>query len=61
MNEYQGLVESAIKNSISLSDYFGDVNGTYMILEKRISNDDVLENGPSATNQLYTITLKVQA
>ena len=58
VNEYQGLVESAIKNSISLSDYFGDVNGTYMILEKRISNDDVLENGPSATNQLYTITFE---
>lgn len=58
VNEYQGMVESAIKNSISLSDYFGDVNGTYMILEKRVLNDDVLENGQSATNQLYTITFE---
>lgn len=58
VNEYQGMVESAIKNSISLSDYFGDVNGTYMILEKRVSNDEVLENGQSATNQLYTITFE---
>lgn len=58
VNEYQGMVESAIKSSISLSDYFGDVNGTYMILEKRVLNDDVLENGQSATNQLYTITFE---
>lgn len=58
VNEYQGMVENAIKSSISLSDYFGDVNGTYMILEKRVLNDDVLENGQSATNQLYTITFE---
>ena len=58
VNEYQGMVESTIKNSISLSEYFSDANSTYMILEKRVLNDDVLENGQSATNQLYTITFE---
>lgn len=55
VNEYQGMVENAIKSSISLSDYFGDANGTYMILEKRVMNDDVLANGLTAQNQIYTI------
>lgn len=29
VNQYQGMVESAIKNSISLSNYFGDVNNVF--------------------------------
>lgn len=58
VNEYQGMVETAIKSSISLEDYFGDANGTYMLLEKQVMNDDVLENGKTATNQLYMITFQ---
>ena len=56
VNKYQGMVKAIINSSISLSDYFGD--GPSMVLEKRIMNDDVLENGLSATNQLYTITFQ---
>lgn len=56
VNSYQGMVESAIKSSISLSDYFGgDVNGVYMYLYKVVDNDDVLMNGANATNQHYII------
>ena len=55
VNQYQGMVESAIKNSISLSNYFGDVNNVYMVLELRVMNDDVLANGLTAYNQIYTI------
>lgn len=56
VNSYQGMVESAIKSSISLSDYFGgDVNGVYMYLHKVVDNDDVLMNGANATNQHYII------
>ena len=55
VNQYQGMVESAIKNSISLSSYFGDVNNVYMVLELRVMNDDVLANGLTAYNQIYTI------
>lgn len=55
VNQYQGMVESAIKNSISLSSYFGDVNNVYMVLELRVMNDDVLANGLTASNQIYTI------
>lgn len=56
VNSYQGMVESAIKSSISLSDYFGgDVNGVYMHLYKVVDNDDVLMNGANATNQHYII------
>ncbi|MFR7442022.1 MAG: hypothetical protein ACLUUG_12745 [Lachnospiraceae bacterium] len=54
-NQYQGMVESAIKNSISLSDYFGDVNNVSMVLELQVMNDDVLANGLTAYNQIYTI------
>lgn len=36
VNKYQGMVESAIKSSISLSDYFGgDVNEVYMYLYRQ--------------------------
>lgn len=55
VNQYQGMVESAIKNSISLSNYFGDVNNVYMVLELRVMNDDVLANGLTAYNQVYSI------
>lgn len=56
VNPYQGMVESAINNAISLSNYFGgDVDGLYMKLDLRVMNDDVLENGLTAQNQLYTI------
>lgn len=55
VNQYQGMVESAIKNSISLSDYFGDVNNVSMVLELQVMNDDVLANGLTAYNQIYTI------
>lgn len=55
VNQYQGMVESAIKNSISLSSYFGDVNNVYMVLELQVMNDDVLANGLTAYNQIYTI------
>lgn len=56
VSKYQGMVESAIKSSISLSDYFGgDVNGVYMYLYKVVDNDDVLMNGANATNQHYII------
>lgn len=58
INQYQGMVEAAIKNSISLSDYFGDVNNVYMILELRVMNDDVLANGLTPYNQMYTITFE---
>lgn len=58
VNQYQGMVETAIKNSISLSDYFGDVNNVYMILELRVMNDDVLANGLTPYNQMYTITFE---
>lgn len=56
VNSYQGMVESAIKSSVSLSDYFdGDVNEVYMYLYKVEDNDDVLMNGATATNQHYMI------
>lgn len=56
VNSYQGMVESAIKSSISLSGYFGgDVNDVYMYLYKVADNDDVLINGANATNQHYII------
>ena len=56
VNKYQGMVESAIKTSISLSDYFGgDVNEVYMYLYKVGDNDDMLMNGATATNQHYMI------
>ena len=55
VNQYQGMVETAIRSSISLSDYFGDVNGTGLILEKIVDNDDVSKNGLTAANQKYRI------
>lgn len=58
VNQYQGMVETAIKNAISLSDYFGDVNNVYMILELRVMNDDILANGLTPYNQMYTITFE---
>lgn len=56
VDKYQGMVESAIKSSISLSDYFGgDVNEVYMYLYKVEDNDDMLIHGATATNQHYMI------
>lgn len=56
VNEYQGMVESVIKSSISLSDYFdGDVNDVYMELRKVVDNDVALIYGANTTNQHYLI------
>ena len=55
VNKYQGMVEAAIRSSISLSDYFGDVNGTGLSLEKIVDNEDVSKNGLTAMNQKYQI------
>lgn len=55
VNQYQGMVEAAIRSSISLSDYFGDVNGTGLSLEKVVDDRDVAVNGLTATNQKYVI------
>ena len=55
VNKYQGMVESAIKASISLSSYFDNPNEVYMTLYKVEDNDSVLMNGANATNQHYMI------
>lgn len=54
-NQYQGMVESAINNAVSISDYFDEGESPYLQIDKVVSNDDVLANGPTATNQLYRI------
>lgn len=54
-NKYQGMVESAINSSITLSNYFANVDEIYMSLRKVIDNDDALMNGATATNQHYLI------
>ena len=58
INKYQGMVESAIKASISLSSYFDNPNEVYMTLYKVEDNDSVLMNGANATNQHYMITFE---
>lgn len=56
VNEYQGMVESVINSSISLSDYFdGDVDNVYMELRRVIDNDVALIYGANTTNQHYLI------
>ena len=58
VNSYQGMVESAIKASISLSSYFDNPNEVYMTLYKVEDNDSVLMSGANATNQHYMITFE---
>lgn len=55
VNKYQGMVKSAIKASISLSNYFDNPNEVYMTLYKVEDNDSVLMNGANASNQHYMI------
>lgn len=61
VNKYQGMVEAAIKASISLSNYFGDVNGTSMGLKKMDANeiktlsDNVFGSNLPAVNQAYLV------
>lgn len=55
VNPYQGMVESAINSSITMGEYFGDLDHVYMELRIVVYNDDALTNGPTATNRCYWI------
>lgn len=63
VNKYEGLIESAIKSSISLSDYFGgDVNEVYMYMYRQGDNAYFIRFGgpsPSGAGQFRTLECTV--
>lgn len=63
VNKYEGLIESAIKSSISLSDYFGgDVNEVYMYMYRQGDNAYFIRfegPSPSGAGQFRTLECTV--